>query len=407
MKKISILGVCLLTGLAAMAQESLVKDVEHTLKGSNPDYQKALNDVQPALTNSETANTMMPWYLAGKAGVGLYENLYMMESLGQALSPDQKKMAGHALVDGYNYYFKALHLDSLPDEKGKIKPKKSKEILKTLANNYHQLRNAGIFLFDNQDYDGAYDAWELYCTLPQNPVLGKSAPVADPDTIIGQIRFYQGVAMLTHDKNDRALKSIQEAIKDGFQTIDVYRYGVESARRLDDSVAMLDIAKAGYEKFGTEDVIFIGQIINHYIADPNFPACFDLVNEAIKASTDNKMLSQFYDIRGYIYEQDNKIDEAVADFTKATELDDSNAKAFFDLGRMINNTVAAQLQDTSDNNVPEEQAKELLKAADLFERAYQLDEANYPMIPGILYRLYYRLGEKYVDQSNQWKALGN
>lgn len=407
MKKISILGVCLLTGLAAMAQVSLVKDVEHTLKGSSPDFQKALNDVQPALTNSETAGIMMPWYLAGKAGFGLYDNLYVQESLGATLTPDQKKTAGHALVDGYNYYFKALHLDSVPNEKGKIKPKKSKEILKAMASNYHQLRNAGIFLFDNQDYDGAYDAWELYCTLPQNPILGKSAPVADPDTIVGQIRFYQGVAMLTSDKNDRALKSIQEAIKDGYQTIDVYRYGVEAARRIDDSVAMLDIAKQGYDKFGTEDVIFIGQIINHYIAEGNFPECFNLVNEAIKATTDNKILSQFYDIRGYIYEQDNKIDEAVADFKKATELDDVNAKAYFDLGRMINNTVAAQLQDTSDNNVPEEQAKELLKAAELFERAYQLDEPNYPQIPGILYRLYYRLGEKYVDQTNYWKSLGN
>lgn len=407
MKKISILGVCLLTGLAAMAQVSLVKDVEHTLKGSSPDFQKALNDVQPALTNSETAGTMMPWYLAGKAGFGLYDNLYVQESLGATLTPDQKKTAGHALVDGYNYYFKALHLDSVPNEKGKIKPKKSKEILKAMASNYHQLRNAGIFLFDNQDYDGAYDAWELYCTLPQNPILGKSAPVADPDTIVGQIRFYQGVAMLTSDKNDRALKSIQEAIKDGYQTIDVYRYGVEAARRIDDSVAMLDIARQGYDKFGTEDVIFIGQIINHYIAEGNFPECFNLVNEAIKATTDNKILSQFYDIRGYIYEQDNKIDEAVADFKKATELDDVNAKAYFDLGRMINNTVAAQLQDTSDNNVPEEQAKELLKAAELFERAYQLDEPNYPQIPGILYRLYYRLGEKYVDQTNYWKSLGN
>ena len=136
MKKISILGVCLLTGLAAMAQVSLVKDVEHTLKGSSPDFQKGLNDVQPALTNSETAGTMMPWYLAGKAGFGLYDNLYVQESLGATLTPDQKKTAGHALVDGYNYYFKALHLDSVPNEKGKIKPKKSKEILKAMASNY-------------------------------------------------------------------------------------------------------------------------------------------------------------------------------------------------------------------------------------------------------------------------------
>ncbi len=406
MKKISILGVCLMACFSAIAQTNLVKDVERQLKDANPDYAAALKAIQPTFTNPETSGTMMPWYLAGKAGFGLYDQLFIQEQMGQPLSPEQKKQAGHAIIDGYNYYFKALHLDSIPDAKGKIKPKKSKEILKLLGGNYAQLRNAGIFLFDSKDYNGAYDAWELYATLPSNPLLGDKAPVADPDTIVGQIKFYQAIAMLTADDNKRALEKIQQVIPTGYTTIDVYRYGVEAARRLDDSVAMLDLAQKGYELYGTDDISFIGQLINEKLGRSDYQSCFTLVNEAIGATSEanSDMLSQLYDIRGYINEQDGKNEQSMADFQKAIDLNPKYAKAYFDLGRMYNNMALKKAEEIGGDVLSEELKTEFLKAAELFEKAYDLD-SNMTQIPGALYRLYYKLGAGYEMQTNDWKAI--
>lgn len=169
MKKIILLGIGLIAGMAAMAQESLVKDVEHQLKSSNPDYVKALKDIQPALTNPESANNVRTWMVAADAALGCYDNVFDAIALNQ--SPDNAYIiqGSKALVDVYNYLFQALKLDSIPDAKGKVKAKESKKILKRIADRYPQLRNAGAFLYDAQDYEDAYEAWELYVQLPQMP----------------------------------------------------------------------------------------------------------------------------------------------------------------------------------------------------------------------------------------------
>lgn len=406
MKKISLLGIGLFASVAAFAQTDIVKDVERQLKGSSPDYANALKEIQPALTNSETSGTMMPWFLAGKAAFGVYDNAYIREATGDPLTPEEKKAAGHALINAYNYYFTALPLDSLPDIKGKIKPKKSKEMIKELAGGYAQLRNAGVFLFDSQDYDGAYDAWELYVTLPDNPILGSSVPKADPDTIVGQIMFYQGVAKLSNNDNKAALDKMLATIPTGFKNLDLYRYALEAARRLDDSVTMLDIAQEGYDLYGTEDISFIGQLINARLAANDLTACYDLVNKAIEStSSDNAtMISQLYDVKGFILEQDENLDGARDSFSEAIKYDPSFAKAYFDKARVIYNKALKLDEEATPETESSTVFPLLLEAAPLFEKAYDLDEGM-SQIPGILFRLYYRLGAGYEEQSKYWETL--
>lgn len=407
MKKILLFGIGLCTSVAALAQADVVKNVEHELKGSSPNFANALKDIQPALTDPSTAGTVMPWYLAGKASFGIYDNAYIRQSTGNELTPEETRQAGHALIDGYNYYFKALPLDSVPDAKGKIKPKKSKDMLKEIAAEYPQLRNAGVFLYNIQDYDGAFDAWELYVTLPQNKLLGKSAPVAHPDTIVGEIMFNQGLAKIFTDDNKTALDKMYGAIALGYQTPTVYTVGIEAARRLGDTVSMYNLAHKGYDLYGTKEISFIGQLINERMEQKDYAGCLDLVNQALAStSADNtSMLSQLYDVRGIIYDEENKYDEAVADFTKAIELDPNFAKAYFDKGRVMYNN-ALKLDESGDPEIGKNVVVPILiEVAPIFEKAYELNETELRQIPGILYRLYYRLGAGYEEQAKMWEAL--
>ncbi len=81
MKKFSLLGICLATGMTLSAQADLVKDVDHALKESKPNYEAIANQIKPALTDPSTMNLPQPWYLAGKANFGLYDDLYIQEQL--------------------------------------------------------------------------------------------------------------------------------------------------------------------------------------------------------------------------------------------------------------------------------------------------------------------------------------
>ncbi|MCC8071828.1 MAG: hypothetical protein LIO90_08530 [Bacteroidales bacterium] len=404
MKKASLLGLSLLVALGAAAQADVVKEVEHNLKGSSPDYKAASSQIKAALQNPETKDQVITWYLAGKAGFGLYDQLYLQETLGNSLSAADKKDAGHALIDGFNYYFQALPLDSLPDAKGKVKPKYSKEMLKTIKENYLPLKNAGVYLFEAQDFDGAYDAWELYATLPDNPLLGKEAPVAEPDTLVGQIMYYQGLAALSVNQDQKALNKMKQVLDKGYKNIDVYRYAVEAARRLNDSIELVNLAQQGYDAFGTEDISFIGQLINAKLNGNEYESAMKLVNEAIAASDpeDKANLSQLYDILGFIYEREDDNVNAAASFRKAIEIDPNLAKGYYDLGRVIYND-AVKLDEASEGAESPEVSSKLLEAAKLFETAYDMDEDNMDAIPGILYRLYYRLGAGYEDKAEYWQ----
>lgn len=409
MRKSIIFAACMAIGFMASAQKEVVKDVEHMLKGSNPDNAAALKAIQPALTDATTGAQQEAWYLAGKAANGVYEQVFLKESLGQNPTNAEKKAGGQGLIQAVDYYKKAL---ALPDEKGKTPGKKNKDILKILPTLYPQLRNAGIFLLQAGDYPGAYDAWELYVNMPTDPVLGDKAPKADADTIVGQIEFYQAVAMLSNDQNEKALKKLQDCIPTGYNSIDVYRYGIEAANRLcTDSLAILkykpilyDFAEKGYEKYGTEDIIFIGQLINAKLEAADYPGARTLVDKAL-AQTPESMTSiraQLYDILGNVLEQEGNQEGAISNFKKAVEVDQQYAKGYFDWGRIVYN-MAIKADEASEGKQQTRDVKaELLEAAELFKKAYQLDD-SLTQIPNILYRLYYRLGAGYEAEADAWK----
>lgn len=405
MRKSIILAACLAVGFVASAQKEVVKDVEHMLKGGNPDYSAALNAIKPALSDPTTSGQQEAWYFAGKAGNGVYDQVFLKESIGQNPSASEKKAGGQALISTVDYYKKAL---TLPDEKGKQPGKRNKEILKVLSSLYPQLRNAGIFLLQAGDYDGAYDAWEIYCNLPSDPVFEGKGPKADPDSIIGQIEFYQAVAALSNNSNEKALKKLQDVIPTGYKSIDIYRYGIEAANRLgyDYKNTLYDFAQKGYEIYGTDDILFIGQLINARLEANDYPGARTLVDKALAQTPDTMpaVKAQLYDIMGNVVEKEGDDKAALDNFKKAVAVSPEYAKGYFDMGRIIYNNAIKEDENAEGKTQQGDVKTELLEAADLFKKAYQMDD-SLSQIPNILYRLYYRLGAGYEDQAEEWKNM--
>lgn len=401
MRKSIIFAAFLAVGMMASAQKEVVKSAERKVKGN--DFAAALTEIKPALTDPTTAEVQETWYWAGKAADGIYDQVFLKESMGENPSKEEKTLGGHALIDAVGYFKKAI---ALPDEKGKTPGKKTKEIIKILESRYGQLRNAGIFLLQAGDYDGAYDAWELYVNYPNDPVFEGKGPAAEPDTIVGQIKFYQAIAMLSENKNDVALKKLEETIPTGYSSIDVYRYGIEAANRLGEKPKIYEFAQKGYDKYGTEDIIFIGQLINGCLEANDYENSNKYIEKALAITPDTAIAikSQIYDILGNVNEQEGKPELAITNFEKSIQIDPSFAKGYFDKGRILYN-IAIKEDENSDGRTQARDVKnELLEAADLFKKAYQLDE-NLNQIPGILYRLYYRLGAGYEDEAEYWKNM--
>lgn len=414
MKKICLLGIALMASLASFAQTDVVKDVERELKkGQKADYAAALRNIQPALTNPETANTMLPWYLAGKAAFGVFDNTILQEQLGNEVSNDQRRAAGKAFIDGYKYYRQAIHNDSLPNEKGKVSPKKSKEMLSYLQGSHNYSRFAANYLMQASDFDDAYDALEIFVSQPNDPFYGKFAPVAAPDSIVGEMLFFQAHNMLASDqvesdqkKIQKALNKLNDAMLVGYDSPDLYRYGVLASNRLEDKTMKDRFAQAGYDKYGTSDITFIGELINTKLDADDYPGALQYVDKAIAATTaDNAdILAQLYSIQGIINQRSGNLAGAMTSYDNSL-----NLKA--DVPEVLGYYAQAILTDISnkldaDPNLTNSSFKnESLKAAEMLEKAYNMDDIKYQHFADTLYRIYYNLGKDYIEQTKYWESL--
>ena len=126
-------------------------------------------------------------------------------------------------------------------------------------------------------------------------------------------------------------------------------------------------------------------------------------------AANDSIKSLLYNITAIINEREGKIDEAKANLEKSISLNPKNAKSYFDMGRLIQNSVAAQEDNADETTRQNVLAPELVKAAGYYEKSFDIDD-NQTALPGHIYRLYYSLNHsynlsQYADKEKYWEAL--
>lgn len=394
MRTITFLGLCVAASIAANAQTSVVKEAEQ--KSKEGKYLDAISTIQPALTNPETSKMANTWYIPGKAGMEYYKEQYLNKTIGKTV--DGAKM-GHALIDGYNYLLTALPLDSVPDAKGKIKPKYSKEIVKLIKENYDHFNNAAVFLWDAQDYQGAYDAWAIVINSPSNPVLGANAPKAYPDSTMADIIFNQGLAAWQLDSIKMSLASFEKAIAIGYDKPQVYDYAISHAARLEDNDKVYALAEEAYKKFGSENPLYLQLMINGRIEKQQYEEAAKMLDDAIAVTPND---AQLYNIKGVLYESMKDNNKARELYLQAIQIDPTHAQAQYNYGRQLC-TEAYEINDKAqESNMPNSEYQKLREeklnplfrqAAEHLEIALNADPDNHD-VKTYLRNVYYNLGDE-------------
>lgn len=408
MKKISLVALGLVAGLSVSAQPDVVKNVEKLVKSK--DYAAALNAVKPALTNPETAGNVEPWYLAGKASIGIWDDGEIAAiTPGNSITPEDKANYAKALIDAYEYFVKALPLDSVPDEKGKVKAKHSKEIKKLIGENYRKYQTAGLDLYNNHNYADAYKVWDIYTNLPSNGYADQKTFKADPDSIVGEITYYQSLAAYFNKDMKSALECVDRAMGKGYKAKNVYIVGMDAANQLNDQATATKLAKEGNKVYGGDDISFVAILINAELQKDNYPACHEAIDESFAIAKNDSIKSQLYNVKAIIYEREGKNEEAMKNLEESLKFNPNNFKTYYDMGRLVQNGVAAK-EDSADETIRTNVlVPEIKKAISLYEKSYELNPEQ-SEIPGLIYRLYYNLdqnyhaGSEYAAKAEEWKA---
>ena len=357
MKKMILFVAAIMMALGASAQMSLVKDLAKKAASSDPMVlASVLEQIEPALTNPESAGDVLTWYTAGKAAFAIYDEMLKAKIMQQPV--DDNDMAS-ALTAAYAFYQQALPLDSVvemdkngmpklnKDGSKKIKTKYSKEIIAALTSHLGDIANVGNVFLQNSDWANAAAAFGNYADLASSAFAIEQG-VAATDDVLSEVRFYQGYSQYQIQDFANAYESLSKARKLGYTDNNIVDFQASALANMVQD--MLD--KEQYEK------------------------AYAFIDNALNNDPQNGIL---HDIKGFTTELKDGVDAALPFYRKAAEVDPTYANAFFDVGRCL----YLQAQKIIDDN-PNATNKDLIpkikpiydEAIPFLKKAIELDENN-------------------------------
>ncbi len=376
MKKICVLTAGLLAAVTMTAQVTLVKDAEKKFKSANSyaEYQDAVKSITPAFSDPETEKQAQTYWIPGKAGFKLYDDLFAKKTIGQDVNLSEMSSA---LMDGYNYGLKALSVDTVTDAKGKVKTKYSKEIASQISGHASDFLNAGAAFWETREFGKAYEAFNAYLMIPENPRLGKNAPAALPDSTVAQIKYNCALAAWQAEMLPQAADAFDTLLSKGYDDPNAYDYAFSVAYQMKDPERQLRYSQMALDKFGTKDPKFLQRVVNSYIESEQYDKAKTMLNDAIAADPDN---SAYYLSLGILLEQQKDFKGAKEAYKKAVGIDPENSINNLYYGRMLVqeyndlDQAAANMAQNEYNKYNFETMRPLIvEAAKYLEKAYELD----------------------------------
>lgn len=402
MKKLITAALCSLVVLGAGAQKANV-DAAKKLAGKIDKIEEARALIQQALQNPETAGQLETLYIAGKIEMDAYEK----NIANQALTPDKVQSEidmSNELLNAYNFWIQVFPLDQLPNEKGEVKPKHTKELQKKIGSKFNDFFNAGGAFFNNKMYPQAYDAFMIYGDMPEMEVLGKDRPEY-ADTIRATAYFNAGLAAWSDDDLDRAAVAFKKTRLNNYSDPSATIYEIAcwqnieqrdtTGSRSDEARdAIYDAAKSGYEKFGMSQPVFLNNMVNTMINSGRENQAVEIVNDAIANNPD---MANLYGLRAFIYDRIGNESGAEADYRTAAELPNVDYETIRNavshllrIGQEKWNNI--ELGDVESHNKKQDiRSNYFQKAKDYAEKAKTLENADNIYLDDIIERIDYIL----------------
>ena len=365
MKRVLLTVALCVAASASFAQKKVVNEAQSIAKGSNADFGEARTLIKGALENPETKDDAKTWYVAGFIEDQQFNTERAKQILGQ--QPNEPVMY-EALYGILPYFQKAYELDQLPNEKGKVKPKYTKDIKSILSANHVYLFNGGAYYFDKQEYKKAYDFFNQYVEISELPMFA-GTQTAEKDSTFMTVQFYAAAAASLAKDSRLAIAALERAKNTPYRQYDVYQYlcyEYGEARTAQDSVMLEKTFEEGMQVF-PDSAFFLNNLINTYIYSNRNEKALEMLNVAIQKNPNDANL---YNVMGRVYETGLKdYANAEKNFQIALEKDPNLTDALSNIGRIYYNQGVNKLSEANMINDSKKSQEELGMAKDLFKKA--------------------------------------
>jgi tetratricopeptide (TPR) repeat protein len=376
MRKLTFSVLLCMVAFSAFSQKKVVRQANSAMKDGK--YKDALQLINQALENPETANDANTWYVKGK----------IFQGIGESKDTAISKLVENPLEKAFDTYKKAIEID----------PKMQKDVNLMLMTLNNSLLNSAIESFNAKKYEKALLDFEYNLDVNAMPVFKGSVDTA--------VIYNAGLAASNSKQWDKAINYYTKAKE--------YNYGGSSPYILlkNAYLAKGDTAKAeavlqeGFTKYN-KDINVIVELVNYYITANQAKKALDYLSLAKQSDPSNVT---FYFAEGTLYEKMGESDKALESYKTSIEKDPKYFNGYYNIGVLYYNK-AVKMYDvasnTKDNNEYERLKKladqELTKSIPWMEQAHQIDPKE-ASTKETLKNLYFRMRTIEPDKDADWNA---
>ncbi|MBR8703812.1 tetratricopeptide repeat protein [Porphyromonas levii] len=384
--------LCALMIVPAFAQEKVVKEIERSVKRDGANLEEARTLIKATLTNPETENSAYAWYVAGLVEEKAVERGFVKQQMGQEVTEAEFYAP---VLNMINFYQKAAELDQMPNEKGKVKPKYTKNIQKAIENYYGFLIDGGNAHMQAQEFAEANKYLSKFVEVKKMPLF-EGTNVAAQDSTGMQVAFFSAyTASMMKDNQEAAIKELQAIKEVPYEQNLVYQLLASQYITSGDTLSFENTVEEGLKLF-PNDQWLMANYVDRLLKKGESEKAVSTLEEAIKKEPTNVNLLA---IAGNVYITNlNDYQKAEKLFLNALEMDPDNVDVNFGLTQVYFNQALVMMDEannTMDNKKYEEikaQAAELYKKAlPYLEKVHKIQPDN-EQITQALKNTYYNLG---------------
>ncbi|MCB9265676.1 MAG: hypothetical protein H6558_11660 [Lewinellaceae bacterium] len=368
MKKLilGLMAILLITAAYAQDGKKALREANKAFGAYNLDptgnkakLTEAVEQINLALEDPEIAKDPSAWASKGEIYNEIANQVVAVRQLGMG-SLDELPKVKHPAQEAAEAYIKSYEL---ADKKWQ-----TKDALKGFQIAQGNLSNMGIFLYEDQDYKGAFEDFKMAVTLHEKlKKEGEKSSLDAEDDYNNQL-YITGLAALNGGQPEAAAEYFRKLYEMKYDKAAIYEalYKIEADKDIEAAYKYLEEGR----KLFPDDVSLLFAEINHFLRINKLDELIGKLEMAIQKEPDNVSL---YSTLGNVYDNlqqremkdgneekaQEYFDKALKYYNQAVEKDPEYSDAVYSIGALYYNRAASMTQEL--NKYADDYSKEGLK----------------------------------------------
>ncbi len=316
-------------------------DMAAKLVGKTDRLGEARRLIKEAMEHPSTKQQARTWFVGGLIEWRSYEADYRKLEINPKDGSVKPTDMASKMLTGYDMFMHALQLDTVPDRKGRIKPRFTKDIHTLLdAHAYDLYRSGAVKYNEKKYYPEAYTGFRVAADVAGTPGYVKAAKMM-PDSVRADSYYYAGLSAYVAHKRQEALECFFLAEKTGMRSSDLYLYRMslweeiardDITRRDQAKDSLLALTARGYALYGINPPAFISRMTHIMLSDGRYAELDSVLTGAVATNPDNPLPLE---LRGWVRESAGNLQGAVADYKTAAQLPEVSSGALIRLAYLL------------------------------------------------------------------------